>query len=73
MMLLSYGPARRAGPDGILTFDLVRTVRKKIEVNFWPKMDVNLIYSPTTMLESPNLTAIETEDLKVYLNEVSRI
>ena len=73
MMLLSYGPARRAGPDGILNFDLARTVREKNEVNFWSKLDVNLIYSSTTMLESPNLTAIETEDLKVYLNEVSGI
>ena len=70
MMLLSYGPARRAGPDGILNFDLARTVREKNEVNFWSKLDVNLIYSSTTMLESPNLTAIEAEDLKVYLNQV---
>ena len=40
--LLVSGPARRAGPDDILGIDFARTVREKIEVNFWPKINVNL-------------------------------
>ena len=36
------GPARRAGPDDILGINFARTVREKIEVNFWPKINVNL-------------------------------
>ena len=40
--LLVSGPARRAGPDDIFRIDFARTVREKIEVNFWPKINVNL-------------------------------
>ena len=40
--LSGFGPARRAGPDDILKIDFARTVREKIEVNFCPKINVNL-------------------------------
>ena len=40
--LLRFGPARRAGPDGIVGFVLARTVKEKFEVNFCPRIEVNL-------------------------------
>ena len=40
--LSGFGPARRAGPDEIVGIVLECTVKEKIEVNFSPKMNVNL-------------------------------